>query len=275
MRPAFPGMDPWVEHPAIWLDVQNSLITAIRDELVLRIAPKYYAGIEQRVYALEPGELVLVGRPDIAVARAMAVDLPFEADDAEESAAVGMVDVEVLIDDKLEEWFLEVHDVETGTLVTALEILSPYHKCDTQGRKEYIEKRQWVLRSQTNLVEIDLLRAGEPMPLRRRTIDTDFRVLVSRGATRPRAKLFTFNVRQPIPVIPIPLLPEDVEPELDLGALVHALYNRARFDLRLNYSRPPVPPLSKAKVDWARTIIASGESSSAESGCTATAPQFA
>jgi hypothetical protein len=61
MRPPFPGMDPWLEHPAIWPDVHNSLITAIRDELVPRIAPKYYAGIEQRVYALEPGELVFVG----------------------------------------------------------------------------------------------------------------------------------------------------------------------------------------------------------------------
>ncbi len=131
--PPFPGMDPWLEHPAIWLDVHNSLITAIRDELVPRIAPKYYAGIEQRVYALEPGEPVLVGRPDIAVGRAMAVDLPSEPDDAEESAAVGVLDVEVSIDDKVEEWFLEVHDVETGTLVTALEILSPFNKCHAPG----------------------------------------------------------------------------------------------------------------------------------------------
>ncbi len=46
-----------------------------------------------------------------------------------------------------------IHDVETGTLVTALEILSPFNKCHVQGRKEYIDKRQWVLRSRTNLVE--------------------------------------------------------------------------------------------------------------------------
>ena len=39
MRPPFPGMDPWLEHPALWPDVHNSLITAIRDELVPRIAP--------------------------------------------------------------------------------------------------------------------------------------------------------------------------------------------------------------------------------------------
>lgn len=260
MRPPFPGMDPWLEHPAIWLDVHNSLIPAIRDELAPRIAPKYYAGIDQRVYALDPGELVFVGRPDIAVGRSAAVDVPSEPDEMEEPAAVGVLDVELPINEKLEEWFLEIHDVETGTLVTALEILSPFNKCHPQGRTEYMEKRQWVLGSHANLVEIDLLRAGEPMPLRRKTTRTDYRILVSRGATRPRAKLFTFNLRQSIPVIPIPLLPEDVEPELDLGALVHALYNRARFDLRLNYSKAPIPPLSKAKTDWARRIVESGRS---------------
>ena len=84
---------------------------------------------------------------------------------------------------------------------------------------------------------------------------TDYRILVSREATRPRAKLFVFNVPQPIPPIPIPLLPEDVEPELDLGAVLHALYDRARFDLRLDYAKPPVPPLTEGNAEWARAIV--------------------
>jgi hypothetical protein len=40
--------------------------------------------------------------------------------------------------------------------------------------------------------------------------------------------------------------------------LLHALYDRARFDLRLNYAQPPVPPLSKARMDWARSIVKKG-----------------
>ena len=72
--------------------------------------------------------------------------------------------------------------------------------------------------------------------------------------------LATFNVRQPIHSIPIPLLPEDGEPDLDLGAVFHALYDRARFDLRLNYAKPPVPPLKKEVVDWARPIVESARS---------------
>ena len=245
MRPPFPGMDPWLEHPAIWPDVHNSLIAAIRDELVPRIAPKYYVGLEQRVYALEPGELIFVGRPDIVMGRPASVDVAYEPVEAEESTAVGVLDVEVPTNDKLQEWYLEIHDVETGTLVTALEILSPFNKIHAEGREEYIKKRKRIFGSMTNLVEIDLLRAGEPMPLERKPPRTDYRILVSRGATHPKAKLSTFNVRQPIPSIPIPLLPEDDEPDLDLGAVLHALYDRARFDLRLNYAKPPVPPLRR------------------------------
>ncbi len=187
MRPPFPGMDPWLEHPAIWLDVHNSLITAIRDELVPRIAPKYYIGLEQRVYALEPSELIFVGRPDIVMGRPVAVDVAYEPIEADESTAVGVLDVEVPTRDKLQEWYLEIHDVQTGTLVTALEILSPFNKLHVKGREEYIKKRKRVFGSMTNLVEIDLLRAGEPMPLDRRPPRTDYRILFRRGASHPKA----------------------------------------------------------------------------------------
>ena len=64
MRPPFPGMDPWLEHPAIWLDVHNRLITAIADELTPRVRQSIILGLEQRAYTLEPGELVFDGRPE-------------------------------------------------------------------------------------------------------------------------------------------------------------------------------------------------------------------
>ena len=166
-----------------------------------------------------------------------------------------MIDVEVPVLDELEEWFLEIRDVETRSLVTAIEILSPANKIHPRGRKLYMRKRRTLLQSESSLVEIDLLRVGEPMPLNRNKSHTDYRILVSREATRPRAKLFIFNVPQPIPPIPIPLLPEDVEPELDLGAILHALYDRARFDLRLDYAKPPVPPLTEGDAEWPRAIV--------------------
>ena len=94
----------------------------------------------------EPGELVFVGRPDIVVGRPASADVAYEPDEGEESTAVGILDVDVPINDKLQEWFLEIHDVETGTLVTVLEILSPFNKIHPQGREEYIKKRDEDLR---------------------------------------------------------------------------------------------------------------------------------
>jgi hypothetical protein len=62
-------------------------------------------------------------------------------------------------------------------------------------------------------------------------------------------------LREKIPAFPLPLLPGDNEPEVDMGAIIHALYDRARFDLRLDYTQPPVPPLGGDDAEWARGLI--------------------
>ena len=66
-------------------------------------------------------------------------------------------------------------------------------------------------------------------------VQSDYRILVSRGTQRPRASLIAFTLRQPIPAFRLPLLPGDNEPEVALNRILHALYRRARFDLRLDY----------------------------------------
>jgi hypothetical protein len=177
-------------------------------------------------------------------------------------AGVGVVelDVEVPVEVQVEEWYLEVRAVKTGRLVTVIEVLSPTNKAAGDGRKEYLRKRKRILKTRTSLVEIDLLRGGRPMPVMSgQPVEGAYRILVSRGASRPRAKLYAFGVRQPIPPIPIPLLPKDPEPSLDLNAVLHALYERARFDLRLDYTKPPVPSLGEEDADWARGILGGRE----------------
>jgi len=59
--------------------------------------------------------------------------------------------------------YLEVKEAATKAVITTIEILSPLTSGD--GRQKYEVKRQRVLRSQTHLVEIDLLRAGDPLPV--------------------------------------------------------------------------------------------------------------
>ncbi|MEI7769214.1 MAG: DUF4058 family protein, partial [Chloroflexales bacterium] len=50
MPTPFPGMDPYLEQPAIWPDFHNSLIVALRDDLAPRLRPRYYVAIEERTY---------------------------------------------------------------------------------------------------------------------------------------------------------------------------------------------------------------------------------
>jgi Protein of unknown function (DUF4058) len=258
MRPPFPGMDPWLEHPDLWLDVHNSLITAIRDELASKVAPRYFVAVEQRAYLVPiPGDEVTV-RPDILVSRTRSrrrVPVPARPD---ASVGTGVMDLEVAVPvkDRIEEWYLEIRRVGTGKVVTVIEVLSPTNKSHRPGRKQYLRKRERILGSNTNLVEIDLLRKGNPMPLTiHEPVKSDYRILISRGDSRPRARLLAFGVRQPIPVIPIPLLPKDPKPTLDLNTVLHALYERARFDLQLDYANLPVPPLDEKDAAWARAIV--------------------
>jgi Protein of unknown function (DUF4058) len=167
-----------------------------------------------------------------------------------------VMNVETPVEVQVDEWYLEIRTAGKGKLVTIIEVLSPTTKFPGPGRKGYLRNRRRILARGTSLVEIDLLRGGRPMPLAiRDMVEGLYRILVSRGSTRPRAKLYAFGVRPPIPAIPIPLLPKDPDPLLDLNAVLHALYERARFDLRLDYTRPPVPPLEEEDADWAREIL--------------------
>lgn len=252
MPTPFPGMDPYLEHPSLWPDVHNSLITAIRDALTPKIAPRYYIGLERRTYLLKPDDIVFIGRPDISVVSHQSTPQLATTPLAE----IGIMEVDIPMADEVSENFLEVREVSTNKLVTILELLSPANKLSEDGREQYQRKRSQIFSTQTNLVEVDLLRAGTPMPVVGQPVQSDYRILVSRGWQRPRAQLYPFNVQHPIPKFSLPLLRQDEAPEVDLGEILHALYDRARFDLRLDYTQPPIPPLFDDAALWAKKLLA-------------------
>lgn len=250
MKSPFPGMDPYLEHPSLWPDVHNRLIAAIADALVPLVAPRYFVALERRAYLRQADDLALIGRPDLAVVKPQ----PWVSLSEPRPVYGGVLEVEVPMSDEVREDYLEVHEVKSGRLITLVELLSPTNKLDPDGRWHYERKRTQILNSLTSLVEIDLLRAGEPMPTFGRPAECDYRILISRGWQRPRSHLYPFDLRQPIPSIPVPLQQGETEPVLDLNEVLHALYTRARFDLRLDYAQPPVPPLSEEDAAWAQGL---------------------
>ncbi|MCS7351734.1 MAG: DUF4058 family protein [Anaerolineae bacterium] len=251
MPSPFPGMDPYLEHPALWPDVHNSLIAALRDELAPRLRPRYIVAIEERIYRITQEGSGWSGRADVVVTRVQAT-----VPEAGRSAPqLGARVVEVPLPETVRETYLEVRAVGTGEVVTVVEILSPTNKRPGEARRLYEQKRMLILGSQTHLVEIDLLRAGEPMPVVGDGRDGHYRILVSRWEQRPRALLYVFTVRDPIPVFRLPLQAGDEEPEVDLGRLLQTIYDRAAYDLRVNYEEEPVPPLEPPFAEWANARL--------------------
>ncbi len=157
--------------------------------------------------------------------------------------------------DEVREVYLEIRDVADDRVVTVLDVLSPTNKLPGEGRWQYEQKRLTLLGTQTHLVEIDLLRVGVPMPMLGHDGTSDYRIVVSRAERRPLADLLPFTVRQPIPAFRLPLQPGDDEPEVVLNEILHALYDRAGYDLRLDYERDPDPPLPPADAAWADELL--------------------
>jgi Protein of unknown function (DUF4058) len=267
MRPQFPGMDPWLEHPDLWPDVHNSLITAIRDELMPKVLPRYVVRVESRTTVLTGLDVDLLYRPDLAVRSA---NLSAPAHDggvavAEPPKAKQFHVVVSIEDDEIEETFLTIQELPSRKLVTAIEVLSPTNKKTKDARAEYLAKRRNLIRTNINFVEIDLLRSGDPMPVRNCLLRGDYRVLVCRSRLGRTADLYGFSYTTPIPDFPIPLLPGDAEPTLKLNGVLHALIDRARYDLTIDYRMPPEPPLRPEDESWAAAIIAHSSDQSPES----------
>jgi Protein of unknown function (DUF4058) len=118
--------------------------------------------------------------------------------------------------------YLEVRDRSSRELVTVLDLLSPTNK--GRHRDQYLRKRDQVLASTAHLVEIDLLRGGDPMPAPDRP-GCDYLVTVSRAERRPEADFWPVRLRERLPVIPVPLRAPVQDATLDLQELLHRVYS--------------------------------------------------
>ncbi len=250
MASPFPGMNPYLENPESWPEVHSRLIVAIADALNPQILPKYRVAIEQRIYTLDSSEALLVGIPDVTVATRPTSTAPPVAVLAPPATPI---QVRVPMPLEIRESYLQVRDRAKGDVVTVLEVLSPSNKRPGPGRTAYTEKRRQVLASATHLVELDLLRHGDPMALQSGHVSSHYRILVSRGDQRPQADLYAFNLPQPLPSFPLPLKGNDPEPLVNGQALLNQVYDRAGYGVVIDYDSMPVPPLSEADWAWVRS----------------------
>ena len=245
MASPFPGMDPYLEQPAFWSSFHSRLIVAMADAIEAELDSQYYVEVETRTYLTEEDGGLLVGIPDAVVAVKPST-LPAQPKAADHGARLATQirpqPVTLPMPVEVTERYLEIREVSTGKVITVIELLSPKNKRPGQGRLVYKEKRRQVLSSFTNLVEIDLLRGGEPMPVLNPVQPHDYRILVSVSAQRPRADLYSFSLPDPLPDIPIPLGSSELPIELTLQPVFQGVYDRGRYQTRLDYTQAPPPP---------------------------------
>jgi hypothetical protein len=73
-----------------------------------------------------------------------------------------------------------------------------------------------------------------------------YRITVTRA--NHRVEVWTIQMQEPLPTIPIPLLAPDADIPLDLSEAIQQVYQKADYDLTIDYSRqPPPPPLSETE----------------------------
>lgn len=255
MPTPFPGMDPYLERRGLWEEVHPALIIELQQLLTPLVRPRYRVAVERRAYLalLAPDELV--GRPDVSLAGTQQEPATTMVSTA--PAASSPLIADLPMPEEVVERYLELRDVVTGEVITVIEILSRTNKLNHDGRRAYEEKRFKVLGSRTHLVEIDLLRAGEPMAMRVQGDGHrgDYRILVSRAYHRPRADVYVLGLCQPIPAFPVPLRRGETDVVVDLNTLLHELYDRAGYDLAIDYRLEADPPLEGDDAAWADALL--------------------
>ena len=262
MPSPFPGMDPYIEARREWPDFHNDLAAEIRAQLNAMLQIDYYATtvvhtaydvieIAQRdSRSISPDVSVWHTNPSFPASSAVAVIDP-------PSVQSQMpLEVEMRIAN------VEVRKTGTDKLVTAIEILSPVNKRSGPQREKYLRKRQALFRSDVHIMEIDLLRSGQRSPLAVTPPAAPYYVTLGRARNRPRVDVWSIQLDERLPRLPVPLLSPDPDIALDLGAIVREVYERGAYARRLDYAQPvPPPELTVEQQKWVAQLLAQSRES--------------
>jgi Protein of unknown function (DUF4058) len=249
MSNAFPGMDPYLECSDVWEGFHQRAITYLGEMLTPLVGRNYIVDVETRLYLheLSAEERNYFGKSDVSVTQGVRKhpesagstiqapqQLPFPAVETERYS------------------WLEIRDRDNRRIVTAIEILSPTNK-KSPDRDEYLMKRTRYFDGAIHFVEIDLLRSGtRPWPPV--IPKCDYYVLLCRARDMKSAGFWPIQLRERLPVIPVPLSAPDADVAIDLQALLSRVHDAADYSNWI-YGKSPEPPLSSEDQEWATSLI--------------------
>ena len=257
MKSPFPGMDPYLE--TRWEDMHQRLAVYACDLLQPRLPEDLWARVEERVFVETDAGPKRQFVPDTLVSQVYPLPKPHAVELKEAGLAIAEPVVFDLQELEITEAYVTITDRQGGGVVTVIEFLSPTNKTGGAGQAKYLAKQAEVLRSDASLVEIDLVRCGRrvlalphcEIPVHYRG---DYLTCISPGWKRNRRELYPMPLRQRLPILPLPLRPQESRMNLDLQALVDQAYAMGRYD-RLDYGTELDPPLSAEDTAWAEGLL--------------------
>ena len=256
MPSPFPGMDPYLEHPALFPGVHQGLIAVARATLNTLLPKHYVADIGERVYIVQPERSIY---PDVVVLEYPIAKPPAERSATGTAAATASDPPWVVTYHPVEmrEVFIEILSVrDESRVITVIEVLSPSNKAaGSAGRQLYLTKQQELFESPTHLLEIDLLRRGLRPLAHPRVPESAYVIALTRAQSGATA-IWPLGLRDPLPEIPVPLREPDGDVLLELGSALAAIYDEAGYDLSIDYTQSPPPPqLNEIDAAWIRQLL--------------------
>ena len=259
MKSPFPGMDPYIEACGLWEDFHKKLIGDMERTLAALVPDRYSVRLGERSYVVladAEGKESSPFLPDVGVtSRSEPEPSPPEGTAtavAEPATDAEGVSMRAFIEEEFREPFVEIYEADPELrLVTCIEVLSPSNKRrNTPGWDLYLRKRQALLLHTANLVEIDLLRGGQRMPMHDPWPKSPCAFLVARRERSPYCRVWSGHHHKPLPTIPVPLSRPDPDVPLALQPLIEAVYVRSHYDRDIDYAKPLTPPLSPDESAW-------------------------
>lgn len=240
MPSPFLGMDPYLEASQIWEDFHHGLTYQIRAQLTPFLRPKYFAAVEPRVtYDLVAIEKTKLVKPDVGLYEMREAQVAYRSGPIAPPPLIA----ETFVEEEIKLWTIEIKEVAEGRLVTSIEILSPVNKRRGHDAYQTYQAKRWeIIRSYVHLLEIDLLRAGRRWPLVTPLPAAPYFIFLSRSGNGARVETWPLSLREPIPIVPVPLRKGDPDVPLDLNQAIRVVYDSAAYDMRIKYAQPPPKP---------------------------------
>jgi hypothetical protein len=244
-------MDPYLEHSILWMSFHTRLIVALANQLRPRVRPRYVASLEERVFIEGPDQQRI---PDFWIQKARSGGHGSRPATGTAAATPLVVEVDEL---EVHEPYIAILDrYRDFRVVTVIEVVSPANKAAGPGRDSYQAKQREVRASECHMVEIDLLRHGRhvmyvPESHLKPAKPFEYLICINRWPARRRFEIYPCHLRDPLPVIDIPLAEPDPDVTLEIQTAVEQVYDDADYMLRVKYDQPCVPSLAPKDQEWA------------------------